>query len=231
MLTQALFGLGATAVVYWASVLLHRRWPTPLLSPALVTSVVLGSILACWGGDFDSYRRGAEPLVTLLGPASAAMAVPLFRHRRLVLRGLRASLVGLSCGAIANVCAALTIAAAFQASPALLRALSLKSVTTSVATELAAILGANAGITVSIVVATGLLGATFGPWLLDRFQIANPLARGFALGGIAQGLGTARAAREGDVQGAAASAAMGIAALVASLSTPLLLPALLAVLS
>jgi putative effector of murein hydrolase len=34
------------------------------------------------------------------------------------------------------------------------------------------------------VVLTGMIGAAFGPWLMNRFHIAHPVSRGLALGTI-----------------------------------------------
>jgi len=64
--------------------------------------------------------------------------------------------------------------------------------------------------------ATGMIGAMFGPWLMNIAGIYDPLARGLALGTISDGQGTAQAMLEGELQGAAAGIAMGFAAV----STP-----------
>lgn len=46
---------------------------------------------------------------------------------------------------------------------------------------------------------TGMIGAAFGPWLMNRFRIAHPVSRGLALGTISHGQGTAEAATESGI--------------------------------
>jgi len=71
-----------------------------------------------------------------------------------------------------------------------------------------------------------MIGAAFGPWLLDRFRITHAVARGLALGTISHGQGTAQAASEGEFTGAIAGVAMGLGAICTALAAPSLVPLL-----
>jgi putative effector of murein hydrolase len=62
----------------------------------------------------------------------------------------------------------------------------------------------------------------FGIWLLDRLNIADPRARGLALGVASHGIGTARALQEGETAGAFSGLAMGLNGVVTALLVPLL---------
>jgi putative effector of murein hydrolase len=107
------------------------------------------------------------------------------------------------------------------------RDLIIKSVTAPIAIELATIIDANPTLTTVFVIATGMIGAMFGPWLMNIAGISDPLARGLALGTTSHGQGTAQAVIEGELQGAAAGIAMGLAAVFTSCLAPVLVPFLI----
>lgn len=227
---QIVASVALTVLAYAASRPLHARYSSPLTAPAVVASVGIALTLALCGVDYASYRRGAEPLVALLSPATAALAIPLYKHRRVLVAYTLPALAGLACGAIATLTAAVTLAVGCGLSPVLVRSFGIKSVTTPIAVELAPLVGGDPALAVPLVVATGLLGAMFGPWLLNRIGVHDPVARGLSLGTISQGFGTARAAAEGEIQGAVAGVAMGVAAVLVSFAAPTLIPMLLRVL-
>jgi len=102
--------------------------------------------------------------------------------------------------------------------------ISLKSTTAPIAIEIAKIVHADPALTAVFVVCTGMIGAAFGPWFLDRLRVVDPVARGAALGTIAHGQGTAQAAAESEVSGATAGLAIGLAGITTALLAPQLLP-------
>ena len=85
-------------------------------------------------------------------------------------------------------------------------------------------------LTAVLVMATGVLGAVSARYLFDALRIREPAVRGFALGTIAHGIGTARAFQVSEEAGAFAGLAMGLSALFSALALPLLAGWLLRVL-
>jgi len=223
-LIAVISSVSLTVLAFRMASTVHARVRSPLSSPVLVATAGIMAILAASGVDYASYRSGTELLTELLGPATAALAVPLYKHRRTLLVHLMPAVAGVLCGAVATLISAVALAAGLGLAPVVVRSLGIKSVTASIAIELAAIVGGNPALTVALVVATGILGAMLGPWLLDRTGVNDPVARGLAYGTVALGIGTAQAAAEGEIQGAVAGIAMGIAAVVVSMSAPVLLP-------
>ena len=226
-LAWTIASIALTMLAYQASRGVHARFPSPLTNPVFLAVVGIMSLLAVPGVDYVPYRLGAEPLVALLGPATAALAVPLYRHREIVVAYFLPAITGLICGAIATLCAAVALGVTLGLAPILVRSIGIKSVTAPIAVELAALTGGDPALTVAMVVATGILGAMFGPWMLDRAGVRDPVARGLAFGTVATGIGTAQAAMEGEIQGVVAGVAMGAAAIVISILAPLLIPRLL----
>jgi putative effector of murein hydrolase len=230
MLSPA-FTIGAVALTMLAfrtSRAVNSRFPSPLTTPVFLAVVGVTILLAACRVDYPSYRLGVEPLVALLGPATAALAVPLYKHRAIVIRYFLPATTGLVLGAASTLCAAVGLGTAFGLAPIVLRSIGIKSVTAPVAAELAALIGGNPALTVSLVVATGIIGAMLGPLILDRVRVTDPIARGLAFGTIATGIGTAQAATEGEMQGAVAGVAMGVSAVANSFAAPIVIPWLLA---
>lgn len=219
--------VAVTLFAYWASRGVNTRFPSPLTNPVFLAAAGVMFVLAIPGLDYDSYRRGAEPMVALLGPATAALAVPLYKHRQIVMVHFWPAITGLVCGAMATLFAAVILAVSMGLPSIVVRSIGVKSVTAPIAVELAPLIGGDPALTVVLVVATGILGAMLGPWLLDRAGVRDPVARGLAFGTVAIGIGTAQAAMEGEIQGAVAGVAMGVAAVAMAMVAPALIPRLL----
>jgi len=214
-------GAPLTLGVYALFVRLHRARPLIVTLPVLASSVVLIALLALPGSDLTQYERSTAPLRFLLGPATLALAVPLARQRAMIRRHRRA-IGAVVVGAVVGAASAVWLARAFGLRGALVATLAPKSVTTPMAMPIAERLGGIPGLTAAIVILVGVLGMAIGPFLLDRFGVRTPVARGLALGTSAHGVGTARALSESETTGAAAGVAMVIAGIVTALVVPLL---------
>ena len=74
-----------------------------------------------------------------------------------------------------------------------------------------------------MVILTGITGAVGAPWVLDRIGIREPAVRGFAMGLVSHGIGTARAFQVNETAGAFAGIGMGLNAVLTSIIAPLAL--------
>ncbi|HEX2208775.1 MAG TPA: LrgB family protein, partial [Longimicrobium sp.] len=72
-----------------------------------------------------------------------------------------------------------------------------------------------------VVILTGVLGAVIGPSLLRAIGVRSRTAFGLALGAAAHGVGTARAAEEGEVEAASSGLAIGIMGVFTAVLAPL----------
>jgi putative effector of murein hydrolase len=94
--------------------------------------------------------------------------------------------------------------------PLVLRSLVPRSVTTPIAVEIARTLRGSPPLAAAVSVASGVFGAVIGPPLLRLIGVHRPGSWGFAMGAAAHGVGTARAAEEGESTAAAAGLAIGL---------------------
>jgi putative effector of murein hydrolase len=221
------FSVGVTLGFYALSRVLARHYPSPLTTPVFFsTALTILALLACGLEDRD-YAPAREIMTFLLGPATVALAVPIYKNRHILLAGAWPALVGIAAGSLSTLFAAVLLAELLGASRLVLSSISLKSVTAPIAVEIAEILNGNPSLTAAFVVATGMMGAMLGPWFLSRVGIHDSFARGLSLGTISHGQGTAQAAIEGELPGAIAGIAMGVAAVFVSFLAPTLIPALI----
>lgn len=193
----------------------------PLANPVVIAAGLLILVLTATGTSYQSYFQGAQFVHFLLGPATVALAVPLYeqlpRLKRLWLPMLGALVVG----TLAATVSAIGIGWALGASKATIASLAPKSVTAPVAMGIAEKIGGLPTLTAVLVVCTGILGAASARGLFDLLRITDPTVRGFALGTAAHGIGTARAFLVSEEMGAFAGLAMGLSALFSAVALPL----------
>ena len=196
----------------------RRAW----LNPVLLTVVALVTILVLTGTPYDVYFEGAQFVHFMLGPATVALAVPLYRQFECLKRHPVALLVSLISGSLTAVLSAILIAKLAGASDQAMISIAPKSVTTPVAMGISEQLGGLPSLTAVLVILTGILGASLGPWLLEKLRVTNAMAQGLAMGVAAHGLGTGRAIYMGDVAAAFSGLAMGLNGLATAILLPLI---------
>ncbi|HEX2135325.1 MAG TPA: LrgB family protein [Microvirga sp.] len=192
----------------------------PLANPVLHSVWLIAGVLALSGTPYRTYFDGAQFVHFLLGPATVALAVPLYENRAVVLRSLGPMLLALAVGSVTALVSALAIAQAFGMPPSVLASLAPKSVTAAVAMGIAERLGGDAALTAVIVILTGIIGAVVVTPLMDALRIRDWRARGFAAGLAAHGIGTARAFQVHPLAGTFAGIAMGLNALLTAVVVP-----------
>ena len=218
-----LLGLTVTLLAYVAaSRLFHRLGGNQLANPVLLSVLGLSALLHFTGVPYRAYFDGAQFVHFMLGPATVALAVPLYRQWRRVRRSALSVLVALVCGSLTAALSAVAAAALLGASRETLLSLAPKSVTTPVAMGVSESIGGLPSLTAVLVILTGIVGAVIGGAVLDLVRVRDPRSRGLAIGTAAHGIGTARALQMGEVAGAFSGLAMGLNALATALLLPLL---------
>lgn len=193
----------------------------PLVNPVMIAIVLVALVLTATGTPYRTYFEGAQFVHFLLGPATVAIAVPLFRNWAIVRRNLLPMLAALVAGSVVAVASAVAIAATFGVPRPVLVALAPKSVTAGIAMGISEALGGEPALTAVLVITTGILGAVMVTPLMNALGLRDYAARGFAAGLASHGIGTARAFTVNPVAGTFAGIAMGLNALVTALLVPI----------
>ena len=219
-----LTGLTLTLAAYVAGQWLFRRFRHhPLVNPVLIAIILLVGLLTLTGVDYATYFEGAQFVHFLLGPATVALAVPLYRQFDKVRRSALSLTVALLAGSATAVVTAILIGWGMGASREVLVSLAPKSVTTPIAMGVSELTGGLPSLTAVLVILTGILGAVLGTSVLRLVGVRDPKATGFAMGLASHGIGTARALELGETQGAFAGLAMGLNGLLTAVALPLLM--------
>ena len=223
--TTPLFWLTATLAAYLvADRIAQLAGRHPLVNPVAIAVALIAALLRLTGADYQTYFNGAQFVHFLLGPATVALAAPLYRNIGLVKRNLLPMAAALVVGAVVAIVSAVLVAKALGASPPVLVALAPKSVTTGVAMAVTEKLGGAPPLTAALVIITGVIGAIIVTPLMNALRIEDYAARGFSAGLASHGIGTARAFTVNPVAGVFAGIAMGLNAVVTPAILPFLLP-------
>ncbi len=218
-----LLHLTLTLVAYQAGYKVYERARlNPLLNPVLLAVVMLVGILWSTGTPYRTYFEGAQFVHFLLGPATVALAIPLYRQWNLVKASAPALLASISLGSLTAAVSAVVLVKLLGGSETTMISIAPKSVTAPIAMGIAEQLGGLPSLTAVLVVLTGILGAALGPPLLNLLRIRDWAARGLALGTASHGIATARALQINEVAGAFAGLAMGLNAVATAFLLPLL---------
>ncbi len=221
--TTPLLGLTVTLVAYQAAYWVYRKGNfNPLLNPVALAVALLVGLLAATGTPYRTYFDGAQFVHFLLGPATVALAVPLYNQLDKLRRLLWPLLGGLLAGSATAVASAVGIAWAFGASRETVVSIAPKSVTAPIAMGISEKIGGLPSLTAILVVGTGILGAVLARYVLNAVRIEDHAVRGFSVGVAAHGIGTARAFTVSEEAGAFSGLGMGLNALATALLFPLL---------
>ena len=198
----------------------------PIFACVLAIMVVLAGLLTLTGVDYPTYFSGAQFIHFLLGPAVVALAWPLWERRHELRQHWRALLIASVVGGVAASGSALALGWLAGLPHDVLLSLAPKSVTAPVAMGIADKIGGIPALAAVFAVITGMVGALSSKALMARLKIpTNPqgwMARGFALGTAAHGIGAARAMHVNADAGAYAGLALGLQVVLASLLIPLM---------
>jgi len=218
-----LAGLTVTLVAYQIGLWLHERCGrTPLVNPVLIAVLVLIALLTASGIEYRTYFEGAQFVHFLLGPATVALAVPLYNQINQVRRSLGALAVALLTGSVTAAGSAVALGWLLGASEKTLLSLAPKSVTSPIAMGVSEQLGGLPSLTAVFVMLSGIVGAALGTWTLNLVRVKDWRARGLGMGVAAHGIGTARALQVNEVAGAFSGLAMGLNGLATAVLLPLL---------
>jgi len=222
-----LVGLTITMVAYSLAYRLYV-WAnhSPLLNPVATSVITLIAFLILTDTSYEAYFEGGQFVHFLLGPATVALAIPLYHQfsklKKVWLPVTVAILSGVTIGALSSV----YIARLFGASLQTQLSLAPKSVTAPVAMGISEKIGGLPSLTAVLVVITGILGAIFGTKILALLGIKDDSVKGIAMGVTAHGIGTARAFHVSAEMGAFSGLAMALSAFATAVILPWLITVL-----
>lgn len=220
---EPLFWLTLTVGSYLLADYIYRASGLfPLLNPVAISILFVSGSLIIFDIDYERYFSGAKFIHFLLGPATVALAVPIYLNWKLISAKRIAIISSMILGSIFAILITAFISFIVQIDPTLAKSLLPRSVTAPIAMGISEVIGGEPSLTAILTVMTGIVGAAFGTFLFDLFKIKNMAARGFAFGLASHGIGTARALTKDKKAGAFAALAMGLSGIATAILLPLL---------
>jgi putative effector of murein hydrolase len=222
-----LFSILMTVAIYIACRHLSVTFKHPLVNIVFLGTAAVIAVLSLTGISYGQYTPAKDIMTFLLGPATIALALPLYYKREILKAYIFPVFISIILGVISTVSSIVLIGKYGGLDQDILVAISTKSVTTPIAIEIARIMGGDPGLAVAFVAVTGTFGSMMAFPIYKYLRIVDPVAQGLAIGTLSHGQGAALALMEGQTQGAMGGIAMALAAIVSAFIVPLLLPLLL----
>ncbi|WP_341668572.1 LrgB family protein [Alcaligenes sp. SDU_A2] len=218
-----LLWLTLTCTVYASAVWVYRQCgSTPFLLPILTSVLVIVSLLLLTGTPYPVYFEGAKFIHFLIGPATVALAVPLYSQLRQLRKIWKPVCIALLIGSVTAIASTVLIAWALGASTETIMSLAPRSATMPIAMALADHFGGQPSLAAVAVAMTGIAGTIMAPPLLRWLRIDSPQARGFSVGVTAHAIGTARALQLHETIGAFSALGMSLNGILTAILMPLL---------
>lgn len=223
LLHTPLFGLLLTLSCYRLSVLLYQKSGSSLIfHPFMVSMVSVSIVLKIIGINFDEYLQQTSIIQFLLGPATVALAWPMYRQLHVIGKIWQRLVVATLIGGFLAAIICVGIAWVMGAPTDVLASLVPKSITTPIAIEVVKVTGGSASLAAGVIAVTGIIGAFCAPPLLRWMKITDERVIGFTIGLTAHAIGTARAFELGNKAGAFSSLALSLNGAITALVVPVL---------
>lgn len=218
---QMLISLTGTIGLYLAVEKLYiKLGRSALVHPVLISIFGLMAILSLLGWQYEEYQRDTALIHFFLGPATVALAIPLYEQTELIKRMALPLLLSCAVGALVAAASATLLSAWWTGDALLSLSLAGKSVTTPIAMELSATMGGSTSLTAGIVLLTGGIGCLVIPILMRLYRIKDDATYGFIMGLTAHGFGTAQAFERSVTCGAFSGLAMSLTGVISAFLLP-----------
>ena len=211
--SSPMFGVSLCIVTFAAGVALNKKLRSPILNPLLIAIGLTIAVLEVFHIPLENFDEGGDIVSMFLGPATAALALSIYRQLELLKKNFLLVL-GCLAGCVTSMGSVYLLCRLFGLDESLTASLLPKSVTTPIAMEISEQAGGIVPITVAMVVITGILGAVAAPLLIRVFHVKNPVAAGVGLGAASHAVGTSKAIELGEIQGAMSGISLSISGIL-----------------
>ena len=208
------FGITVSIAAYSIGVMINRKTRLALFNPLLVSYLIIIPLLLLFDIPLEWYDRGGDIINMFLSPATAVLAITIYRQRFLIKEHLAAVIAGTAAGSICSILFVLFLCRLFALPGTVTASLIPKSITTPLAIAVCNSLGGIQALTVLAVIVTGITGSIIAPPLIKLFRIRSEIAQGLAIGAASHAVGTSKAVEMGDVQGALSSVSLVLSGVI-----------------
>ena len=194
-----------------------------LLQPIIVSYLIIMSVILFTGTTYEEYFKGVEIIHFFLGPATVALALPLYNNLKYIKSLFIPIMITLVVAGVFSILIAVGLLYVLGAELPTILSMTTKSITAPIAIITSEQIGAIPSLAVGFVIITGIIGALLGTTLFKMLKIKHDTSKGFALGLISHGIGTARAIEISEKAAAFSALAMGLGGILTAIFLPLII--------
>ncbi|MBU8789659.1 LrgB family protein [Bacilli bacterium] len=203
-----------TYFLYLFSKKVYGKIPFPIFQPLLLAPILLIMLITIMHVSANQYLEDAKWLSHMLGPATIAFAVPIYKHFSTIKKYMVTILISITTGTLVAIFSTYLLSKLIHLNSDFLISILPRSITTPIAIEVSKEIGGLPTLTTVFVIITGVMGGVVGPAVLKWLSIKTPIAKGLALGMGAHGVGTNKAMEYGKQEEVFSSIAMIFAAFI-----------------
>lgn len=213
LLYSPYFGVIATIFAYQAGISIQKKVKHPLANPILIAVLLICTLLVTMDIPLEAYQEGGNLIYLFLAPATAALAVPIYKNWQILRLNWKPIIAGTMAGSFSSIVIVFALCKLFKLEESLTLSLLSKSVTTPIAVGITEQLGGIVPIAIAAVIFSGITGNIMAPFLVKVFRVEDPVAQGIGIGTASHAIGTTRAITMGELQGAMSGLAIGLSGL------------------
>lgn len=205
----------------------YTKWSFPLFHPLLLAPVSLILLISFIHMPANQYLQDSKWLTHMLGPATVAFAIPIYKHFNLVKKYIGNILISITLGTLVAIFSSFILSELIHLNSDFVTSILPRSITTPIAIEVSKEIGGLPTLTTVFVILTGVIGGIIGPMVIKGLSIKTPIAKGLALGMAAHGAGTNKALEYGEQEATFSTLAMIFAAWITMFWGMSIIPALM----
>ena len=220
MTSNILFGAILTILVFELSQWIAKKTKLTLLNPLLVSSMLIIALLLILKIPYSDFDQGGKYFTMLITHATVSLAIPLYKNLDTLKKNAKVIALGVAVAILGHFVFILLLSLAFNLDQNMALSLIPKSITTAFAKDISTRIGGIEIITVSVVIVTGIFGATISDFVCKKFKFKNDVAIGLALGSSAHAIGTSKAVENNEIQATFSSLALIVTGITTVLVSP-----------
>ena len=169
---EPLFWIALTLGAYLVGDYLYKKSKlNPLINPVAISILIVSSVLLLLDISYDRYFEGAKFIHFMLGPATVALAVPIYEKRNLITKEIKPIIFSIFLGIPFAILITFYLGKFFGLSNEMILTMIPRNVTAPIAMGISELIGGIPSLTAIITIITGIIGASLGTFLLNVFKI------------------------------------------------------------
>lgn len=218
-----LFSLAMTIGIYLIFQKIKDKTKSTLVNPLLLSAIVIIGILLVFNISYEDYNKGVSFITLLLGPATVALAIPLYENKKSIQKYAKTIFTAIVAGVSVHSISIILLYKLLNLDYSMLATVLPKSVTTAIAKDIAFQNGGIPEITIALVIITGIFGAVVSDAVFKALNIKSKTAKGLALGVSAHAVGTSKAVELGEIEATMSTIALILTGIMTVIITPIIL--------